>query len=93
MAGALSAGGCGVPGYMKAADRAKTITQMRQIECGIAAYRVEHRKLPDTLDEVVREQFSEVPKDAWGRTYLYARVGEKEYTLRSLGADGKEGGK
>jgi general secretion pathway protein G len=36
----------------------------------------------------------EVPKDPWGRAFIYRSPGEqsKDYELISLGADGKEGG-
>ncbi|TAL31380.1 MAG: type II secretion system protein GspG [Spirochaetes bacterium] len=36
----------------------------------------------------------EVPKDPWGRAFLYRSPGEqsKDYELVSLGADGKDGG-
>ncbi|MGZ6309085.1 MAG: type II secretion system major pseudopilin GspG [Bdellovibrionota bacterium] len=38
------------------------------------------------------EQFvKKVPKDAWGNDFIYTSDGNK-YTLKSLGADGQEGG-
>ena len=33
-----------------------------------------------------------VPSDAWGRTYVYFRTDDDRYQLKSLGADGVEGG-
>jgi general secretion pathway protein G len=37
---------------------------------------------------------SEVPKDPWGNPYIYISPGQHspDYDLKSLGADGREGG-
>ncbi len=82
--------------YMKRANISTTKTQMRSIEQAIAGYKLEHRRLPDTLDELMGEEGDlgegPVPKDAWGNDFFYEARGSKDYDLISWGADGVEGG-
>ena len=47
--------GVNVYRYMKKATIESTKSQMRNIEAAINAYRLENRRLPDTLDELVGE--------------------------------------
>jgi len=88
--------GVNVYKYMKKATIASTKTQMRNIESAINAFRMEKRRLPETLDELVGDEgyldSDTVPTDAWGNDFLYEPAGSKEYDLMSLGADGVEGG-
>lgn len=88
--------GRGVQGYEKNAAIQSTKSQMRNIEAAINAYRLENRRLPETLDELVGEDglldAEEVPRDAWDNEFFYEPQGSKEYELISLGADGVEGG-
>jgi len=88
--------GVNVYRYMKKATIESTKSQMRNIEAAINAYRLENRRLPETLDELVGEDglldAEEVPRDAWDNEFFYEPQGSKEYELISLGADGVEGG-
>lgn len=88
--------GVNVYRYMKKATIESTKSQMRNIEAAINAFRLENRRLPETLDELVGEDglldADEVPRDAWDNDFLYEPQGSKEYELISWGADGVEGG-
>jgi general secretion pathway protein G len=73
-------------------------TQMANIEAAIDAYKLDKRRLPDTLNELIQgdgEGYlpgSEIPRDPWGGEYRYERIDKKRYELICLGADGVEGG-
>jgi len=73
-----------------------TKTQMQEIGAALTAHRLEHRTFPESLDDLVGPsghlETDTLPTDAWGRPFVYARQGEAGFTLRSLGADGAEGG-
>ncbi len=88
--------GVNVYRYMKKATIASTKTQMREIEAAINAFRLEKRRLPETLDELVGEDglmnTDTVPTDAWNNEFLYEPRGSRDYELISWGADGIEGG-
>lgn len=68
-------------------------------------YRVDLKKLPDSLDDLVKNNSSGkrwkgpylkggvIPKDPWGNDYLYKKPGEHgEFDLMSHGADRQPGG-
>jgi len=88
--------GVNVYRYMKKATTSATKAQMRQIEGAINAFRLEKRRLPETLDELMGEEGflegTEVPRDAWDNEFFYEPQGSKDYELISWGADGVEGG-
>lgn len=88
--------GASVWRYMRKANITTTRTQMRAIEDAITSYRMDNRRLPDSLDELVGEEgyleTEEVPVDAWGNEFFYEPRGSKDYELASWGADGVEGG-
>lgn len=50
--------------------------------------------LPQNYNEGGYLKKREIPKDPWGREYIYRSPGEHtiEYEMTSLGADGKDGG-
>ncbi len=82
--------GCGGPGY-------GTKDQMREIVMAIDVYRIENRRLPESLDDLVGYEYAplmsdEVPTDSWGNEFFYEPQGSRTYELISWGADGVEGG-
>lgn len=96
------------PQVLKWLSGAKSDSARIQIEAlgtGIDLYRLEVGSYPPTLDALVAKppgaekwngpylRKTVVPKDPWGRDYLYRQPGEHgPYDLFSLGADGAEGG-
>ena len=77
-------------------------TQIAQIEAAIAIYRLDLFKLPNNLEALVKNtsnspkwkgpymQKGYIPKDPWGRNYVYKCPGEHgPYDLYSLGPDGQ----
>ncbi len=84
--------------YLKDARITATKTQMVAIMDGIRAFQIKKARLPDSLEELVgtdpEDRFMEaetVPQDAWHHDFVYEKQG-RTYQLRSLGADGQEGG-
>lgn len=86
----------------------KALADMRSIEEALNMYRIDSGTYPTTeqgLDALVEKPstgreprnyraegyLERVPTDPWGGDFLYASDG-KSYVLRSLGADGEEGG-
>ncbi|MPM56631.1 Type II secretion system protein G [bioreactor metagenome] len=68
-------------------------------------YRVDLRKLPDSLDDLIKNNSAGkrwkgpylkggvIPKDPWSNDYIYKKPGEHgEFDLISYGADGQPGG-
>ncbi len=96
------------PQVLKWLSGAKSDSARIQIEAlgtGLDLYRLEVGSYPPTLDALVRQpsgaekwngpylKKTVVPKDPWGRDYIYRSPGEHgPYDLVSLGADGAEGG-
>jgi general secretion pathway protein G len=96
---ALCALACGAedkPVRPKAADAAKireTKDTMRKLVGELTAAKSLLQAYPEKLDELVKNQLIEsVPKDAWGREFIYSRNKEHGYELVSYGADGQKGG-
>lgn len=79
---------------MKKANITTTRAQMKQIENDIKRFKLDKRRLPDSLDELVPDYLDSdvVPRDSWGNEYIYSKEGRSEFVLTSLGADGVEGG-
>lgn len=84
-----------------------TRAQIDALEKALDQYRLDARRYPTTeqgLEALVTRPANEpswdgpylrkaVPKDPWGRPYLYRNPGEKgEFDILSLGRDGKPGG-
>jgi general secretion pathway protein G len=84
-----------------------TRAQIDALEKALDQYRLDARHYPTTeqgLEALVTRPANEpswdgpylrkaVPKDPWGRPYLYRNPGEKgEFDILSLGRDGKPGG-
>jgi general secretion pathway protein G len=90
------------------AKRTKAAADLRAIEQALHLYKLDSGNYPTTdqgLKALVTKPESgiiparwnsegyleKVPVDPWGHPYLYLSSGER-YTLKSLGADGEEGG-
>ncbi len=74
-------------------------TQMRELKSAVEWHYRAKRRLPETLEDLVAgdedERFfdsDEIPKDPWGGDYLYEKLDKRHFDIRSLGADGTEGG-
>ena len=76
--------------------------QMDLLSTSLDAYRLDIGAYPEKLNEL-RESSKElwdgpyiqkkIPNDPWGNSYVYALpTGSYPYVLKSLGADGEEGG-
>ena len=88
------------------AQRDTALTQIRMIEQGLDAHRLDTFKYPDTLEGLLKNtvnkptwngpylKLQEIPKDPWGHEYQYKKPGRdgRDYDLFSFGADGQEGG-
>jgi general secretion pathway protein G len=69
-------------------DTARLI--MTKVDQKVKIYKVKKKKLPDSLDELYKNE--DKPVDPWGNEFRYTKSGAKGYDIISLGADGKEGG-
>ncbi|SEA29211.1 type II secretion system major pseudopilin GspG [Alkalimonas amylolytica] len=76
-------------------------TQMQMLATSLDAYRLDVGRYPERLDELLRSDARnwdgpylprEVPLDPWDNPYVYQRISNNQYSLKSLGADGREGG-
>lgn len=79
-----------------------TRTMLKDMQMSIEQYRLKYNQLPSSLEALT--QCSEVTgpgctpvrkadslKDAWGNKFVYSLEGNA-YRIKSLGADGREGG-
>ena len=60
----------------------------------IEQFRVDNETLPSGLEDLAHPArqgpfayLDQVPRDPWGREYLYKVLGETRYEIRSLGED------
>lgn len=76
----------------KAGDKAKaqaTVVKMEQLKGSIGIFQMKTNSLPKDLKEAEVDDAA----DSWGREIQYRALdGSRTYELRSLGADGREGG-
>lgn len=86
---------------MPATDRAaltKAKADIATLEQGVEMYRLNRLQYPTTeqgLAAIAAEGYiKRLPNDPWGKPYEYAAPGRegREFDIRSLGADGREGG-
>ena len=96
----------GIIGQGEAAKMKLTKAQIKQIEAALRLFKLETGTYPQSLQELItqpsgfngmwpRGGFMEtMPKDAWNREFTYSAQGpgDKAYLVKSLGADGQEGG-
>lgn len=81
------------------------ITKLKIQEIGqlLEQFCLQYNSVPSGLDDLVRCTDKTGPgcipvtreenlKDAWGRSFVYSVEGENSYRIKSLGADGKDGG-
>ena len=93
------------PRFIQRADEAKvtaTRAQMSNIAQALKLYRLQHGRYPTTsegLQALVtpgpngKHYLDSVPKDAWGRDFVYLSPGvHGDFDLLSYGADGRPGG-
>lgn len=84
-----------IPSLIEARRRAEIKVnqdRMRVLGTALNDYQVDKGALPETLEELMSEgpfYIRAIPKDPWGRSYVYRRDGES-FTLKSLGKDGVE---
>ena len=94
-----------MPKFGGARDKAKVREakiQMGMIASALSDYNLDCRKYPKSLDGLVKQDpdcgnwgpdayYKKSLKDPWKNDYAY-EVNGSEFTLKSLGKDGKEGG-
>jgi general secretion pathway protein G len=85
-------------GALGEARQATAKKDIAQFQTAIGLYRMKAGKFPDSLEELTKPlegqteaYMKEVPKDPWQKEYQYEKR-EGGYVIRSLGADGAEGG-
>jgi general secretion pathway protein G len=91
-----------VGGKVDPAKEKLTTTHLRVLKQEVELFKVDHGRFPERLEDLVHrpdfveaknwhEYRDEVPKDGWGRLYLYRVPGSRgKFDIISLGADGKE---
>ncbi len=76
----------------QAADRAEQSRRNLQLAFALAAYRLDNRRYPETLDALAPKYLAKVPGDLFsGRAMVYFG-GEKGYLLYSVGVNGEDEG-
>lgn len=93
-----------ITGQMDKARVKETQIEMSRIIDGLNRFNIDCGTFPKSLEGLVQAPGDEcanwgpdpylkkMPKDAWGRDYIYEYDGSNNYTLKSLGKDGREGG-
>jgi len=95
------------PALFERLDKGKqsaAASQISMIEAALDSYRLDVGHYPDSLSTLIEnsddedgwdgpylQRADEVPLDPWNSEFVYSRVG-REFSLRSYGADGVEGG-
>jgi hypothetical protein len=68
---------------------AQTSVNQAILACGLERFRMQNRKYPTTLEELVPRLLDRVPHDAVsGRPMIYQRVSEIRFILRGVGPNG-----
>lgn len=65
-------------------------TQLKSFKGPITQYRIERKKFPSTLSDLVNDggYMSEIPVDPWGNEYMIETSGKNKVKLSSSGPDG-----
>lgn len=91
--------GVNVLGAMDKADVGKAKAQISAFKSALVSYKLDFKKFPSSLDELVSNEKNEsyldskeVPMDPWGNPYQYSLEGSRKFKIVSLGADGAPGG-
>ncbi|WP_462152156.1 type II secretion system major pseudopilin GspG [Pseudoalteromonas xiamenensis] len=90
-------------GKLGKANRGVAKSQMAAFEAALDSYRLDMGTYPEKLEELRKSSNArwdgpyvpkDIPLDPWGNPYFYRLNSDKSnpYTLKSLGADGVEGG-
>ncbi len=67
--------------------------QISNLKTAIVSYKLKHRKLPDSLEDVASLlDPPQVPKDPWGNAFVYNKISGSDYEIISYGVDGTPGG-
>lgn len=86
------------PNYFRWIERAnvkKAMSDLRALNTAIQEYHSDHGKLPASPNELVKEKLirqKTLPKDPWGKPYVYKinpEGADEPYVLYSRGKDGK----
>lgn len=81
--------------------KAKVQADIEAFKTAIKLYRLEKHKLPSELRELLEPtkdypkgflEATKIPKDPWGNDYVYQKQDSTTFLLKSLGANGQEGG-
>lgn len=80
-----------------------TRTMLKDMQMSIEQFRLRYNQLPPSLEALT--QCSDITgpgcapirkpdslRDAWGNKFMYQTEGNNTYKIKSMGADGKEGG-
>jgi len=86
-------------GALEEARAARAKSDITKFGSALAMYKLKSGKYPETLEDLtkplkgMKKGFVEdaIPKDPWDNDYVYQRT-DSGYELKSLGADGQEGG-
>lgn len=91
--------------HLKTARVKAAKLQVEMLDQAITTYRIDMKKLPDSLDDLVKNPGSStkwkgpyvrggaIPKDPWDNDYIYKKPGEHgDFDVISYGADGVPGG-
>jgi len=91
--------GYNVLGSVDEGNVAAAKAQIKSFETALVAYKIKHKKFPDSLDGLANPPSGDsfltsktVPMDPWGNPYQYQVESSRKYVIISLGADGAPGG-
>lgn len=91
-----------IPPFVSTKETAKksaTLAQIAGIKTALEMYKVDNGNYPQQLSVLVVDSsgkgayLKNLPKDAWGRDYVYRVKSSDNFELFSLGPDGVEGSK
>jgi len=84
--------GVNVFGQIDTAGVGAAQAQIKSFQSAVVAYRLKNRTMPSSLNDLLPfMDSSEIPKDPWGKDYVYKSEGS-EFEIISYGADGVPGG-
>jgi hypothetical protein len=83
----------GMVGAVTSALRTKTLANMRRLATACQAWMAEHEDMPESLDEIVKNEWigPEGLRDGWAHLIRYERLGPTRFRLSSDGLDGVPG--
>jgi len=93
--------GVNVMGNLGTAEVNTAKAQIQNLKTAVMSYRLEFKKFPDNLDQLVNNSKNKsfldppkVPKDPWGNDFIYKKPGSNgaQYEIISYGSDGSPGG-